>query len=106
MRFTGKDGDIDLASEHPEFRAWKWVPIEVLPDLIVSFKRPGLPRSVGRVWRANAPFSATRRSDHPDDDGGRQRQRKASCTTYCVGFRRVGVGAAWRERGGDESSEI
>jgi putative (di)nucleoside polyphosphate hydrolase len=39
MRFTGDNGDIDLATEHPEFSAWKWVPIERLPDLIVSFKR-------------------------------------------------------------------
>ena len=39
MRFTGNDGDINLATEHPEFSAWKWVPISALPDLIVSFKR-------------------------------------------------------------------
>ena len=39
MRFTGTDSDIDLATEHPEFSAWKWVPIEALPGLIVSFKR-------------------------------------------------------------------
>jgi hypothetical protein len=39
MRFIGSDGDIDLATEHPEFSAWKWVPIHQLPDLIVSFKR-------------------------------------------------------------------
>ena len=25
MRFTGEDGDIDLATEHPEFDAWQWV---------------------------------------------------------------------------------
>jgi putative (di)nucleoside polyphosphate hydrolase len=39
MRFTGTDADINLATEHPEFSAWRWVPIEALPDLIVSFKR-------------------------------------------------------------------
>jgi putative (di)nucleoside polyphosphate hydrolase len=39
MRFTGTDADINLATEHPEFSAWRWVPIETLPDLIVSFKR-------------------------------------------------------------------
>lgn len=39
MRFTGDDSDINLATEHPEFNAWKWVPIAELPDLIVSFKR-------------------------------------------------------------------
>jgi putative (di)nucleoside polyphosphate hydrolase len=39
MRFTGTDADINVATEHPEFSAWRWVPIEALPDLIVSFKR-------------------------------------------------------------------
>jgi len=39
MRFNGTDGDINIAGDHPEFSAWKWVPIEQLPDLIVSFKR-------------------------------------------------------------------
>jgi 8-oxo-dGTP pyrophosphatase MutT (NUDIX family) len=39
MRFLGVDADIDVATEHPEFSAWKWVPIERLPELIVSFKR-------------------------------------------------------------------
>lgn len=40
LRFTGTDGDIDLATAHPEFRAWKWVELEELPALIVAFKRP------------------------------------------------------------------
>jgi putative (di)nucleoside polyphosphate hydrolase len=39
MRFTGRDSDIDLATHHPEFSAWKWVPAEELPRLIVPFKR-------------------------------------------------------------------
>ena len=39
MRFTGEDSDINLATEHPEFDIWKWVPVEELPELIVSFKR-------------------------------------------------------------------
>jgi 8-oxo-dGTP pyrophosphatase MutT (NUDIX family) len=39
MKFSGLDADIDVATEHPEFSAWKWVPIERLPELIVSFKR-------------------------------------------------------------------
>jgi putative (di)nucleoside polyphosphate hydrolase len=39
MRFTGNDGDIDLATEHPEFDAWKWVLPTRLPELIVPFKR-------------------------------------------------------------------
>ena len=39
MRFTGTDEDIDLDTRHPEFRDWKWVPFEQVPDLIVPFKR-------------------------------------------------------------------
>lgn len=39
MRFQGEDADISLATEHPEFSAWKWVSIEQLPDLVVQFKR-------------------------------------------------------------------
>ena len=38
-RFLGRDGDIDLATAEPEFRAWKWVEPGALPDLIVPFKR-------------------------------------------------------------------
>ena len=39
MRFTGSDADIDLATENPEFDAWRWAAPEQLPKLIVSFKR-------------------------------------------------------------------
>jgi 8-oxo-dGTP pyrophosphatase MutT (NUDIX family) len=39
MRFQGTDADINLATENPEFSAWKWVSVEHLPDLVVSFKR-------------------------------------------------------------------
>jgi putative (di)nucleoside polyphosphate hydrolase len=39
MRFTGNDADIDLATAHPEFDEWRWVPSEQLPELIVPFKR-------------------------------------------------------------------
>jgi putative (di)nucleoside polyphosphate hydrolase len=38
-RFTGRDEDIDLETEHPEFLAWRWAPLDDLPDLIVPFKR-------------------------------------------------------------------
>ena len=39
MRFTGSDGDINLGAGHPEFDAWKWVPVQELPQLAVPFKR-------------------------------------------------------------------
>ena len=38
-RFLGSDADIDLATEHPEFRDYQWVDPERLPELIVPFKR-------------------------------------------------------------------
>ena len=38
-RFTGDDSDVNIATEHPEFREWKWVEPARLPDLIVPFKR-------------------------------------------------------------------
>ena len=39
LRFTGRDSDIDLDTESPEFDDWKWVEAEELPRLIVAFKR-------------------------------------------------------------------
>lgn len=40
MRFQGRDEDITLDSQHPEFDRWIWAQPEELPDLAVSFKRP------------------------------------------------------------------
>ncbi len=39
MRFLGRDGDINLATDEPEFEAWKWTPMATLPDVVVPFKR-------------------------------------------------------------------
>jgi len=39
LRFTGKNGDIDIKTAHPEFAAWKWLSMDELPGLIVPFKR-------------------------------------------------------------------
>ena len=38
-RFLGRDTDVNIATAHPEFRAWQWVEPERLPALIVPFKR-------------------------------------------------------------------
>ena len=38
-RFLGSDSDVNLETEHPEFRDWKWVEPAHLPDIIVPFKR-------------------------------------------------------------------
>ncbi|MBF0305288.1 MAG: RNA pyrophosphohydrolase [Alphaproteobacteria bacterium] len=39
LRFTGRDRDIDIATRHPEFADWRWMPLDELPRLIVPFKR-------------------------------------------------------------------
>jgi putative (di)nucleoside polyphosphate hydrolase len=39
MRFLGEDHEIDIATEHQEFRAWSWVPHDKVLSLIVPFKR-------------------------------------------------------------------
>lgn len=39
MRFTGTDDEINLATEHPEFSAWKWADFRTIPELIVEFKQ-------------------------------------------------------------------
>lgn len=56
-RFLGEDGDIDLATSHPEFDAWKWVPLDALPDLIVPFKRE-LYRRIVAEFRHLVPTTA------------------------------------------------
>ena len=39
MRFLGDDSEINIETDHPEFRAWKWAPLEDIPRLIVPFKK-------------------------------------------------------------------
>ena len=40
LRFLGSDADIRLdADPHPEFDAWRWVPLAELPSLAVGFKQ-------------------------------------------------------------------
>ncbi len=38
-RFMGEDSDINIETDHPEFRVWKWAEPTTLPDIIVPFKR-------------------------------------------------------------------
>ncbi len=40
LNFTGQDQDIDIATAHPEFSRWQWVPAPRVVELIVPFKRP------------------------------------------------------------------
>ena len=39
VRFLGSDMDVNIATKHPEFSHWKWVEPQLLPKLIVPFKR-------------------------------------------------------------------
>lgn len=38
-RFHGADADIDIATKHPEFAAWKWIDLADLTAEAVAFKR-------------------------------------------------------------------
>ena len=39
MKFLGKDTEINIKTENPEFCEWKWIDLENITDLVVDFKR-------------------------------------------------------------------
>lgn len=39
VQFLGKDSDININTEHPEFNKWKWSNINDLPKEVVNFKQ-------------------------------------------------------------------
>ena len=39
MHFLGEDSDVNIATVHQEFRAWKWAAPRELPAMIVPFKK-------------------------------------------------------------------
>jgi putative (di)nucleoside polyphosphate hydrolase len=39
MRHTGTDADVNIATAHPEFAAWRWAAPPDVPRLIVPFKQ-------------------------------------------------------------------
>ncbi len=39
MLFRGQDSEINIATEHPEFGDWRWIRVEELVPLAVSFKK-------------------------------------------------------------------
>jgi putative (di)nucleoside polyphosphate hydrolase len=54
LRFTGKDGEINIdepGGHKPEFVEWKWVAIRELPDLVIPFKRQTYERVVKEFQR-------------------------------------------------------
>ena len=38
-KFLGKDDEINLDTQHPEFIDWKWIDPHDLPEVIVDFKK-------------------------------------------------------------------
>ena len=39
VRFIGEEKEIDINTKYPEFIEWKWIDMDLLPDLIVNFKK-------------------------------------------------------------------
>ena len=39
MRFDGADVEVNLETDHPEFDAWRWTPIDDLVSETIAFKR-------------------------------------------------------------------
>lgn len=39
FRFLGRDDQVNIETEHPEFSTWRWIEPEALIDAIVPFKR-------------------------------------------------------------------
>tara|TARA_B110000467_G_C18053095_1_gene332205 strand:- start:41 stop:511 length:471 start_codon:yes stop_codon:yes gene_type:complete len=38
-KFLGNENEINLNTNHPEFIEWKWIDTNILPDVIVEFKK-------------------------------------------------------------------
>lgn len=51
-RFLGEDGEVNLETAEPEFRAWKWAEPADLPAMIVPFKK----RLYEQLLEAFAPW--------------------------------------------------
>ena len=39
VKFVGKEDEINLNTKNPEFIEWKWIDYNLLPDVIVRFKK-------------------------------------------------------------------
>ena len=39
VKFIGSDNEINLNTKHPEFIEWKWIDYNLLPEVIVDFKK-------------------------------------------------------------------
>ena len=38
-KFTGNENEINLKTKYPEFIEWKWIDVEMLPKVMVEFKK-------------------------------------------------------------------
>src|SRR5262245_62001387 len=63
LRFRGTDDDIDLATHHPEFDAFRWVPLADAVGMAVEFKR----EVYAEVGRGFAPLVARTVETAPRD---------------------------------------
>ena len=39
VKFVGEENEININTKYPEFIEWRWVEMDLLPDLIVNFKK-------------------------------------------------------------------
>ena len=39
VKFLGTDDEININTKYPEFIEWKWIDVDLLPNLIVLFKK-------------------------------------------------------------------
>ena len=39
LEFKGNDNEINIKTKDPEFIEWKWINVEMLPEVIVDFKK-------------------------------------------------------------------
>ncbi len=57
MRFLGDESEIDVRTPEPEFAHWKWLAIEALPRLIVTFKRDTYTKVIAAFRDLAVPIS-------------------------------------------------
>jgi putative (di)nucleoside polyphosphate hydrolase len=61
FRFTGRDEEIDIrhpSGGRPEFDAWRWDRLDLLPSLIIPFKRPVYEQVVAAFRHLAAPLNS------------------------------------------------
>ena len=49
VRFQGDDKEINVKTLQPEFIEWRWISVEMLPEVIVDFKKNVYIKLVGEI---------------------------------------------------------